>query len=303
MDSQSQRFPPGVRLHESTDRPLPRRLGRWVLERVIAEGAAATIYRARPASGGDASARYAVKVLDRCRDTRPLALDFFRREAEIGRRVQHPHLIPILTSQLSEAPYYLVMPYVLGRTVVERLCDGEQFSLPHALWIGRQAAEALAALHAAGCLHGDVKPANILVSPQGHATLIDLGFAREQAETGGALDRPILGTINYLAPELLTSTLRADARSDLYSLGATIFEMLSGQPPIQAASLEELAEKQRRETLSDVRSLVPQLPIEVAELVRRLLAREPLRRPQSASEVVKALIALEIATLAERVPA
>jgi serine/threonine protein kinase len=302
MDSHSPDFAPSLRLHNPADRPLPRRLGRWVLERVIAEGAAATIYRARPASGVDASARYAIKVLDDQVD-RPLALSFFRREAEIGRRVQHPHLVTVLASQLSERPCYLVMPHLLGRTVAERLRDGEHFALPHALWIARQVAEALAAMHTCGYMHGDVKPGNILVSPQGHATLIDLGFARELAETGGALDRPILGTINYLAPELLTSTLRADARSDLYSLGATLFEMLSGQPPIQAVSLEELAEKQRRETVPEVRSLVPQMPLETAELIRRLLAREPLRRPQSANEVLNALVSLEIATLAERVPA
>jgi eukaryotic-like serine/threonine-protein kinase len=302
MDSRSQDFASNLRLHHPAERPLPRRLGRWVLERVIGEGAAATIYRARPASGADASARYAVKVLDR-RIDRPLALAFFRREAEVGRRIQHPHLVPVLTSQLSEPPYYLVMPHLLGRTVAERIHDGEQFALPHALWIARQAAEALAAIHAGGYMHGDVKPGNILVSPQGHATLIDLGFARELAESGGALDRPILGTINYLAPELLTSSLGADARSDLYSLGATLYELLTWRPPIQATSLEELAEKQRHESIPDIRSLVPQIPIDVAELLRRLMAREPLRRPQSAGEVVKTLVALEIGTLAERVPA
>jgi serine/threonine-protein kinase len=302
MDTHPPDFAHNLRLHNPAERPMPRRLGRWVLERAIAEGAAATIYRARPASGGDTSARYAVKVLDD-RIDRPLALAFFRREAEIGRRVQHPHLVTVLASQLNEPPHYLVMPHLLGRTVAERIRDGEHFALPHALWIARQVAEALAALHTAGYMHGDVKPGNIMVSPQGHATLIDLGFARELAETGGALDRPILGTINYLAPELLTSTLCADGRSDLYSLGATLYEMVTGSPPIQAKSLEELAEKQRRDTVPDIRSLVPQMPLDIADLIRRLLAREPLRRPQSAGEVVKALISLEIATLAERVPA
>lgn len=263
----------------------------------------ATIYQARPADGGDLSARYAVKVLDPIWQQHALAVSLFRREAAVGRRVSHPHLIGVLSAQVTAAPYYLVMPLLAGRTVEERITAGEPFALPHALWIARQTAEALDALHRAGYLHGDVKPGNLMLSSEGHATLLDLGFAREIEETGSALDRPVVGTISYLAPELLTSTMRADERSDLYSLGATLFEMLAGRPPFLAGSLEELAERQQRGDAPDLRALAPQIPSAVAGLVRRLLARDPFRRPRRALDVVRELIAFEIGTLAERIPA
>ena len=282
---------------------MPCRLGPWLLERPIGTGAMATVYQARPADGGENSARYAVKMLDPQWQEHSLAVSLFRREAAVGRRVSHPHLITVLSAQVAGSPYYLVMPLLAGRTLETRLGNAESFALPHALWIARQIAEALQPLHGAGYLHGDVKPGNVMLSPDGHVTLLDLGFARELAETGSAFDRPVVGTISYLAPELLTSTTRADERSDLYSLGATLFEMLAGRPPFMAGSLEELAERQQRGDAPDLRALAPQVPSSVAELVRALIARDPFRRPRRALDVVRRLIAFEISTLAERIPA
>jgi serine/threonine-protein kinase len=263
----------------------------------------ATIYRARPADGGEAPSHYAVKLLSEEWRGNALAVSFFRREAAVGRRVSHPHLVSVLSAQVAQPPLYLVMPLLEGCTVEERLKSLEQFSLPHALWIARQTAEALEALHRAGYLHGDIKPGNVMVSPEGHATLLDLGFARELSETGSVLDRPVVGTINYLAPELLTSTTRADERSDLYSLGVMLYEMLAGRPPIVAGSLEELADRQQRTEPPDIRSRAPHVPAEVAIVVRSLLSRDPFRRPRRALELVGRLMALEIGTLAERIPA
>jgi serine/threonine-protein kinase len=281
----------------------PRRLGPWLLESVIGSGSMSTIYLARPAEAGEQTARYAVKVLDTAWQEQAIAVAFFRREATVGRRVTHPHLVSVLSAQVAAPPYYLVMPLLTGRTAEERLAKGELFSLPHALWIARQTAEAAGALHRAGYLHGDVKPGNLMLSSEGHTTLLDLGFARELTETGSALDRPVVGTIHYLAPELLTSTTRANERSDLYSLGATLYELLAGRPPFRVHSLEELAEAQQRGDAPDLRSLAPQVPSAVADLVRRLLSRDPLRRPGRALQVVRELVALEINTLAERIPA
>lgn len=299
-------------LRDACAADVPRRLGPWLLARVLGQGPMATVYLARSAAAGANSGQYAVKVLSAAAQDDAFCVALFRREATIARRIAHANLMPVLSAELDRPPYYWVAPYLRGRTVAQRLAGEEIFSVPHALWITRQIAEGLAALHAAGYLHGDVKPANILVAANGHATLIDFGFAREINESGSAsseakrrdnLDRPIAGTLAYLPPELLSSTTRSDERSDLYSLGATLYEMLTSRQPYQVSSLEELAEKQHRDELPDIRALAPQIAPDAALLVRRLLARNPLRRPSSAHEVIARLIALEVATLPERIPA
>jgi len=160
--------------------------------------------------------------------------------------------------------------------------------------------EALDALHAAGWMHGDVKPSNTFISPNGHVTLLDLGFARCPGETGSAVERCVTGTYNYIAPEMITSALGADIRSDVYSLGVMLFEMLCGRLPFEGDSLAELAIQHRQTPAPDLRRLVPQLPTGVVRLVREMLAKEPLRRPQSPRELVDRLAALEIETFSQR---
>jgi len=172
--------------------------------------------------------------------------------------------------------------------------------LPVALWMARQVVEALEALHAAGWMHGDVKPGNVFVSPEGHVTLLDLGFARRRDETGSAVDRLLTGTCNYMAPELITSALRADIRSDVYSLGVVLFELLAGRLPFTGESLAELATKHRQSRPPNLRRLAPHLPQAVVELVQQMLAKDPLRRPQTPRELIDRLVGLEIATFSER---
>ena len=161
-------------------------------------------------------------MLRPCWQDDPEAIRLLQREAMVGQSVSHPHLVPVLTASVSEPPRLLVMPWLEGASLQARLAAGEQFDVPKALWIARQTAEALDALHAAGWMHGDVTPGNIHVSPTGHVTLIDLSFARRRDEIGSAADRPIMGTCSYIAPEYFTSALRADIRSDIYSLGVGV---------------------------------------------------------------------------------
>ena len=163
-----------------------------------------------------------------------------------------------------------------------------------ALWITRQIAEALNALHAKGWYHGDVKPQNIIVSTEGHATLIDLGFALRSNESHCSGDRFAMGTLNYVAPEVLTSALRTDQRSDLYSLGITLFEMLTGRVPFQYKSPGKLIQAQRSEPLPNPCQWVADLSPRAAAMLRRLTAKEPLRRPQSAAELIEELVQLEL---------
>jgi serine/threonine-protein kinase len=232
-------------------------------------------------------------------EDRPEAAALLRREAKVGREVTHPHVVPILAAHLDSAPYFVVMPRLVGQTLAEELAAGP---LPAgiAVWIGRQAAQALGAMHDSGYLHGDVKPANLFIAPNGHVTLIDLGFARRLNESGSAVNRLVLGTINYLAPELLMSAVRAGAHSDIFSLGVVFFEMLTGRVPLVARNLADLLQMHNEYRPPNLRAICPDVPAALAALVRQMLFREPLRRPQSMSEVVDRLVRLEIETLADR---
>ncbi|HTU25212.1 MAG TPA: protein kinase, partial [Pirellulales bacterium] len=175
-------------------------------------------------------------------------------------------------------------------------------AVPVALWIARQVAEALEALSAAGWMHSDVKPSNIRVSTAGHATLVDLGSAQRHGEQRSLADRPVVGTLAYMAPEMLLSSIAADVRSDIYSLGITLYELLTGRLPFATDDKRRLVLDHRQELPSDLRLAAPQLPTHVARLVRQMLAKQPLRRPQTPRELIDRLVRLEIDTFAERMP-
>jgi eukaryotic-like serine/threonine-protein kinase len=278
-----------------------RQVRQWELVEFAGSGSLADIFRARPVGGPkDRPATYAVKMLRACWQDDPQAIRLLQREALVGQSVSHPHLVPILSAPVIEPPRLVVMPWLEGASLAARLAEGQQFGVPEALWIARQTAEALEALHAAGWMHGDVTPGNIHVSPTGHVTLLDLNFARSREEFGSAVDRPIMGTCSYLAPEYLTSALRPDFRSDIYSLGAVLFEMLAGRRPFTAETLPGLSLQHRQTAAPDLGRLAPHAPREVVRLVRRMMAKDPLRRPQTSRELIEQLVAWEISTFSER---
>jgi serine/threonine-protein kinase len=139
-----------------------------------------------------------------------------------------------------------------------------------------------------------------MISPAGHVTLLDLNFARRREETGAAVDRCILGTFYYIAPELLTSAIRADIRSDIYSLGVVFYEMLAGRRPFEAEDMAELAAQHLQSAPPDLGDFAPHVPDRVAGLIRRMISKDPLRRPQSPDELIAELTRLEIETFSER---
>jgi serine/threonine protein kinase len=274
-------------------------IGPWLIDELIAASQTCQIVRARPVGRDDRHARYALKVLLPTWQDHPGVLQQWYQAAHAGRRVKSPHVAPVLAAQLRQAPHYLVMPLLEGATIAAQLRSGP-LEVGDALWLARQAAQGLAAMHAAGFAHGDLKPANLMVAPDGHLTILDLCSVQPLCGQSGAARAALHGTLPYLAPELLTTLATAGVRSDLYSLGATLFEMLAGRPPVEAATLAELVTRHRQQAVARLRTLVPHAPREVEWLVARLLARNPLRRPASAEEVVRLLVRLEIATLAGR---
>ena len=277
--------------------PQQTTVGRWTLTRLISKGSLTALYEARPENVSlDRPADYVAKVLHPEHQNDELAVSLLRSEAHVGSHVTHPNLISILAAQIDEAPYYLIMPYLQGESVRTQLDVGTLPVLPQTFWIARQVAEALNAMHSAGWMHADIKPDNIMVSSQGHATLIDLGFSCRLDSIGAVTDRPFLGTMYYVAPELFITSRMPDARSDIYSLGATLYEMLTGRPPFQCESSDELAIAHLRQVPTNPRSLVPQIPSDVSQLLLQMLSKEPLRRPQTATELIQKFIALEIET-------
>ncbi|MHB8972394.1 MAG: serine/threonine-protein kinase [Pirellulaceae bacterium] len=275
-------------------------LAEWELLGPIGEGEWSTVFRARPRDcGADRPADYAIKLARAGDPRRPPAEALLAREATIGRGVLHPHLIAILLAHLDTPPYYLVMPLLQGATLRDALVSCGPLSTPHALWIVRQMAEALAALHQAGWIHADVKPSNMYVSPAGHATLIDLGFALRMDSAECAPGASLRGTMLYTAPEMISSAVPVNERSDTYSLGITLYELLTGNPPFVDEAPEQLVLAHLQRAVPNPRRTLPGLNHEVNRLLRDMLAKEPLRRPTDA-ELIQRMVDLEIATLEER---
>ncbi len=286
----------------SPDRRLVGRIGPWQLVRLMSESELARVYAARPADAPPESpAAYVVKVLRKewWRDQH--AIEMQRRAAWVGRKVSHPHLMPVLSAGVEQPPFYIVSPKIEGQSLARLLDQQRRLPLPVTLWIVRQVAEALDALHtSARMIHADVKPANIVAAADGHATLVDLGFVHTPDESRHWSTRPVYGTLNYMAPEALTSTLAASPQSDVYSLGVTLYEMLTGGVPFVGRDAEQLIRQHREAKPECIRSRRPDTPKPVASLVHRMLAKDPLRRPDSAAAVAAELVRLEIGCFAER---
>jgi serine/threonine-protein kinase len=281
---------------------LVGRIGPWQLVRLLHESELARVYCARPAvAAPDSPANYVVKVLRKEWWRDPHAIEMQRRAAWAGGAASHPHLLPVLSAGVEHPPFYFVTPRIAGRTLASVLEKQPRLPVAAALWIARQVAEALDALHAqTRMIHSDVKPANVIVGPGGHATLIDLGFVQSPQEGRHWSTRPVYGTLNYLAPECLTSTLGAAPQSDLYSLGVTLYEMLAGRLPFAGRDAEQLLRLHRESQPTPLAQLREDVPPDVATLVARLLAKDPLRRPDSARELVETLVRLEIESFSAR---
>lgn len=278
------------------------RIGSWQLVRLLNESELARVYTARPAEASEeAPASYVLKVLRKEWWRDPHSIELQRRAAWVGQRVSHPHIQPVLSAGVEQPPFYLVCPYLAGKSLSELLKHKRRLPAALTLWIARQVAEALDALHTTThMIHSDVKPSNVIVAGDGHATLIDLGFVHAPSEGLHWSNRPVYGTLSYLAPECLTSRLGASPQSDIYSLGVMLYEMLGGGLPFVGRGAEELIRSHRECQPEPLGRRNGGIPGEVAALVHRMLAKDPLRRPEGAATVVEELVRLEIECFSAR---
>ena len=223
--------------------------------------------------------------------------DRFKREIQVAARLQHPHIVPVLSAgEMQGVPYY-TMPFVDGESVRARLIRGP-LSITEAIGILRDVAKALAYAHHNGIVHRDIKPDNILLSG-GSATVTDFGIAKAiaAARSHGDGDHPAtltqigssIGTPAYMAPEQAAADPTTNHRADIYAFGCTAYELLAGRPPFIEKSPQRLLAAHMGDTPQPVAALRPDTPAVLAELVMRCLEKDPDARPQNASDVVQVL--------------
>jgi serine/threonine protein kinase len=260
-------------------------------------GPHADVYSAEPAGGGNP---VAIKVLRPDRHDDVDAITLIRREAQAGLEVRHQHLVPVLDAFTSAPPYFLLMELLPGVSAKRRIQDRGRLPSTVALAAGRQVAEALAALHAAGFVHGDVKTDNVrLVSP-GRAVLVDLGFAHAPGDlVGWAESGHMMGTPNYIAPELCWKPPTDTFAADVFGLGVTLYELLTGKLPYSSGPVRDVIRRRRTDGAAELSQIPGAWPVGLPELLTSLTLPEPDNRPR-AKQVVQKLIALQILAMRKR---
>src|SRR4051812_23635340 len=256
--------------------------GRYrVLDRLGA-GGMATVYLAEDERLGR---KVAVKRLHS--DSPEDAAQRFEREAKVGASLSHPNLVTVFDTVADDEGVLIVMEYVAGENLAQ-LMARERVPPEQAISIIRQVAGALDHAHQAGVVHRDVKPANILISPDGKAKVVDLGIATASERTQITAAGTVLGTPSYMAPEQLEGGKITKA-VDIYALGAVAFELLAGRKARNGRTPVHIAHQIATEAPPDLREIWSDAPPAAAALLQRAMTRDPADRPRSAGQLARAL--------------
>jgi serine/threonine-protein kinase len=255
--------------------------GRYELVEVIGRGGMGVVHRGRDRV---LDRTVAVKVLPALFAENPTLVERFEREARAAARLSHPNIVSVYDSGRDGTERYFVMEYVPGKSLAELLRERGRLPVAEAVGITAQIANALAAAHGAGIIHRDIKPGNVMVLPSGEAKVLDFGIARAAADVALTRTTMVLGSAPYIAPEVALGR-SADQRSDIYSLGCVLYEMLTGRPPFVGDLPAVVMSQHTNAEPQPPRELVPEIPAALEALVLQMLAKNPADRPQQAAEL------------------
>jgi serine/threonine-protein kinase len=260
---------------------------RYTVEREVARGGMSTVYLARDERH---HREVAIKVMH-SELTHGAGVQRFLREISIASMVRHPHILPLYDSGEVNGQLFYVMPYVEGGSLGGRLEQRRQLPVAEAIAITRDVAEALDYAHSCGVVHRDIKPQNILLD-RDHAVVADFGVARAIAAAAG--DRVTesgiaVGTPRYMSPEQAAGENELDARSDVYSLGCVVYEMLAGEPPFTGATRQEILGKHALGSVPRLKLARPSAAPGTQAVLERALAKRPADRYATAGQFVQAL--------------
>ena len=249
---------------------------RYQVTELLGEGAGGVVYRAT-----DGAADVALKVL---RTADPVSQKRFAREARLAGESRSRHLVRIL--EVGED--YLVMPFYAGGSIAARLVRDGPLSVAEATKLAAELAQGLDALHARGVIHRDVKPSNVLLDAEGAAVLTDFGLARGADSTQLTREGQLVGSVHYLAPELIEGHAATPA-GDLYALGCLLYECLAGAPPFAGRGDAEVGYAHLVEPPPDPRSRRPELSAELSAALLTALEKDPQARPTTATALARML--------------
>ncbi len=263
------------------DQPIP---GYEIIER-IGKGAMGTVHKARQIS---MNRLVAIKVLSSRLSSNRSFIERFQREAHTAAKLSHNNIVQAIDVGSAGNVHYFVMELVEGKTIRDELETGRVYEEKEAVEIVVQIAQALQHAHRRGLIHRDIKPANILVTPEGVAKLADLGLARatddevlSQQEEGMSI-----GTPYYMSPEQVKGRTNVDGRADIYSLGATLYHMVTGAPPFPGKKAEEVMKAHLEQELTPPDQVVPDLTAGFGAVVETMMAKDRRKRYQQPDELI-----------------
>ena len=285
-------------MSDSLERIRTALADRYAIERLLGQGGMALVYLARDLKH---DRTVAVKVL-RPELAAALGGDRFLREIHLATQLQHPNILAIYDSGEADGVLYFVMPFITGESLRDRLDREQQLPLPDAIRITVEVADALHYAHSRGIVHRDIKPENILIE-QGHAIVADFGIARAASQAGAEKLTETgmsIGTPSYMSPEQAAGSSTVDARSDLYSLGCMLFELLSGQPPFQGTTTMAILAKHAMEPPPSIQVVRQSVPNEIDEAILQALEKTPADRFRDVAEFADALKRADLSPAARR---
>jgi eukaryotic-like serine/threonine-protein kinase len=276
--------------------------GRYKIEELLGQGGMSSVYKA---TDPNLRRTVAVKLIHPHLSSNADFVRRFEEEAASVAQLRHSNIIQVYDFNHDDDTYYMVLEYVPGETLQQRLMDlratEDTMPLQTVVQIGASLADAIAYAHQRGMIHRDIKPANVMLDPHGQAILMDFGIAKmiggEQHTATGA----VVGTALYMSPEQVTGQ-RPTTQSDIYSLGVTLFEMIGGRPPFEGDSAMSVMMAHVNQPVPDLNAINPATPRDLKMIVERALAKDPTDRFASAADVAAALRSADLSGRASSAP-